>query len=141
MTPAGIWTPENIERLKSLDAQGYSTSLIAERFGVTRNAVIGKMHRLGMSKPCAARRKPTVTRARPKPEKKPMFKLPQPVPVRPGPPGGLDLLDLKADHCRYPINDAPPYRFCAASVAFAGCPWCVSHHAIVYTPVRDRRSA
>ena len=43
------WTDERIERLKSLWSQGVTASQIAEELGgVSRNAVIGKAHRLGL---------------------------------------------------------------------------------------------
>lgn len=43
------WTEERIERLKTLWARGESATFIAETFGdVTRNGVIGKVHRLGL---------------------------------------------------------------------------------------------
>ena len=42
------WTDERVELLKTLWAEGLSASQIANRLGgVTRNAVIGKVHRLG----------------------------------------------------------------------------------------------
>jgi len=44
------WTDERVELLKKLWADGLSASQIAGRLGgVTRNAVIGKVHRLGLS--------------------------------------------------------------------------------------------
>jgi GcrA cell cycle regulator len=44
------WTDERVELLKKLWAEGLSASQIAGRIGsVTRNAVIGKVHRLGLS--------------------------------------------------------------------------------------------
>lgn len=44
------WTDERVEILKKLWAEGLSASQIAGRLGgVTRNAVIGKVHRLGLS--------------------------------------------------------------------------------------------
>src|SRR6478609_3569038 len=44
------WTDERVERLKKLWADGLSASQIAgELGGITRNAVIGKVHRLGLS--------------------------------------------------------------------------------------------
>jgi len=51
MTDASItWTDERVELLKKLWGDGLSASQIAaELGGVTRNAVIGKVHRLGMS--------------------------------------------------------------------------------------------
>jgi GcrA cell cycle regulator len=44
------WTDERVDILKKLWAEGLSASQIANRLGgVTRNAVIGKVHRLGLS--------------------------------------------------------------------------------------------
>lgn len=44
------WTDERVDTLKKLWAEGLSASQIANRLGgVTRNAVIGKVHRLGLS--------------------------------------------------------------------------------------------
>lgn len=44
------WTDERVEKLKKMWSEGQSASLIAKELGgVTRNAVIGKVHRLGLS--------------------------------------------------------------------------------------------
>ena len=44
------WTEDRVETLKKLWADGLSASQIAKQLGgVTRNAVIGKVHRLGLS--------------------------------------------------------------------------------------------
>src|SRR5579863_2122375 len=43
------WTPERIAQLRDGVASGLSCSQIAAEIGVTRNAVIGKIHRLGLS--------------------------------------------------------------------------------------------
>ncbi|MDR5654551.1 GcrA family cell cycle regulator [Ruixingdingia sedimenti] len=44
------WTDERVETLKKMWADGQSASQIAKELGgVTRNAVIGKVHRLGLS--------------------------------------------------------------------------------------------
>ncbi|MEL6218636.1 MAG: GcrA family cell cycle regulator [Pseudomonadota bacterium] len=44
------WTDERVEKLKEFWAEGMSASQIAKQLGgVTRNAVIGKVHRLGLS--------------------------------------------------------------------------------------------
>ncbi|WP_150524369.1 GcrA family cell cycle regulator [Roseibium sediminis] len=54
------WTTERVELLKKLWSEGHSASQIAgELGGVTRNAVIGKVHRLGLS----GRAKTTTTAA------------------------------------------------------------------------------
>jgi GcrA cell cycle regulator len=50
MSEAGAWTDERVELLKKLWNDGLSASQIAGELGsVTRNAVIGKVHRLGLS--------------------------------------------------------------------------------------------
>ena len=44
------WTPEKVEKLRELWGKGYTASQIAEKLGdTTRNAVIGKAHRLNLS--------------------------------------------------------------------------------------------
>ena len=44
------WTDDRVEQLKKLWADGLSASQIASKLGeVTRNAVIGKVHRLGLA--------------------------------------------------------------------------------------------
>lgn len=41
-----MWTDENVEILKACWAEGQSASVIAEKIGTARNAVIGKINRL-----------------------------------------------------------------------------------------------
>ena len=62
------WTDERVELLKKLWLDGLSASQIAKQLGgVTRNAVIGKVHRLGLS-----------GRAAPSQPSRPTFKAPRP---------------------------------------------------------------
>ena len=44
------WTPLKISALIALWNEGLSTSAIGNRLGVTKNAVVGKVHRLGLPK-------------------------------------------------------------------------------------------
>ena len=85
------WTDERVETLKKMWGEGQSASQIAKELGgVTRNAVIGKVHRLGLSnrsggspaKP-AAKEKPAVSRAAAKPKAAPKAEpeAANPVPV------------------------------------------------------------
>ena len=85
------WTDERVELLKKMWGEGQSASQIAKELGgVTRNAVIGKVHRLGLSnrntgssaKAAEPKEKPAPAAAAPKPEPKPK---PQPKtePARP----------------------------------------------------------
>ena len=62
------WTDERVELLRKLWLDGHSASQIAKQLGeVTRNAVIGKVHRLGLS-----------GRATPSQPTRPAFKAPRP---------------------------------------------------------------
>jgi GcrA cell cycle regulator len=104
------WTEERIERLKSMWAEGATASQIAEDLGgVSRNAVIGKAHRLGLeqrpspvkaveekekAKPAKAAAKPAPAAAKPAPSQPSEtvianpFTGPAPAPPRLGPNGG-----------------------------------------------------
>lgn len=68
------WTDERVETLKKLWMEGLSASQIAGELGegVTRNAVIGKVHRLKLS----ARAKPTNSTPRARPAARPAPRRP-----------------------------------------------------------------
>ncbi|WP_425073953.1 GcrA family cell cycle regulator [Sagittula sp. S175] len=71
------WTDERVELLKKMWSEGQSASQIAKELGgVTRNAVIGKVHRLGLSNRAGAAPAPAET----KPEPKPAVAKAKPVP-------------------------------------------------------------
>ena len=70
------WTDERVELLKKMWAEGQSASQIAKELGgVTRNAVIGKVHRLGLSNRSGggttAAKAPAAEAESPKPAAKP----------------------------------------------------------------------
>ncbi|WP_264997111.1 GcrA family cell cycle regulator, partial [Komagataeibacter xylinus] len=56
------WTEETIARLRDLWQQGLSTAEIGRQLSVTKNAVVGKAHRLGLKpRPSPIRRAAKVT--------------------------------------------------------------------------------
>ncbi|MBT8460454.1 MAG: GcrA cell cycle regulator [Boseongicola sp.] len=73
------WTDERVETLKKMWGEGQSASQIAKELGgVTRNAVIGKVHRLGLSNRAGASSTPAPERKAAKaeaPAKKPAAKV------------------------------------------------------------------
>ena len=70
------WTDERVETLKKMWAEGQSASQIAKELGgVTRNAVIGKVHRLGLSNRAGS--------SAPAPEKKPAKPAPKKAAAKP----------------------------------------------------------
>jgi len=98
------WTDERVELLKKLWGEGQSASQIAKELGgVTRNAVIGKVHRLGLSNRTTSAGAATATKpeVKPKPAPKPKVE-PRPSPkteaarpVPPPPPPGTPNLPAR----------------------------------------------
>lgn len=150
-----MWTEERIALLQKLWGQGYSASQIAGQLqGVTRNAVIGKIHRLGKrpepserARTAAAhpRRRPATiearrTAAQPTPAPQPK---PQPQPdwavrpfrraVLPDEPGLATSVTLEAHMCRWPIGDPDEagFSFCGRSVE-GQRPYCQGHSRLAY---------
>ncbi|WP_304617571.1 GcrA family cell cycle regulator [Paracoccus sp. (in: a-proteobacteria)] len=76
------WTDERVETLKRMWSEGQSASAIAKELGgVTRNAVIGKVHRLGLSN----RNDEAQPEAAPEPQKQPAARAESAAPARPEP--------------------------------------------------------
>ena len=76
------WTDERVETLKKMWGEGKSASQIAKELGgVTRNAVIGKVHRLGLSNRAAAAEKAEEAKARPTPAPEPEASPVEPEPA------------------------------------------------------------
>ena len=81
------WTDDRVEVLKRMWGEGQSASVIAKELGgVTRNAVIGKVHRLGLSNRTASPAKPVEkdkakAAPAPKPAAKPAEAAPKPAPA------------------------------------------------------------
>lgn len=91
------WTDERVELLKKMWTEGQSASQIAKELGgVTRNAVIGKVHRLGLSNRAGAGAAPTAPAASPaKPAAKekpaaPKAARPEPKPAAKAKPAAED---------------------------------------------------
>lgn len=148
------WTDDRVEILSTLWAAGLSASQIALKLGgVTRNAVIGKVHRLGLSgriKPkrktqpaksrtatTARRRAPVKRRAAPR-----GAPTPPPVPLEAKPlPNGeyATILTITETLCKWPLGDptSPEFRFCGRGTD-KGEPYCKSHAQLAYQPSRRR---
>jgi GcrA cell cycle regulator len=78
------WTDERVELLKKMWAEGQSASQIAKELGgVTRNAVIGKVHRLGLSNRAGSA--PASTGAKPATAEKPAPGAAKPAAAEPKP--------------------------------------------------------
>lgn len=145
------WTDERMDLVKKLWSEGLSASQIASRLGsVTRNAVIGKVHRLGLqrrksaayfyaaggrerSKRIKAARPPAPPAAAKKASPLPiaLFKtspLPDPRQPLPGAPL-VSFHSLDSHHCRWMHGD----RYCGCT-AVPGLPYCAHHARVAYQP-------
>jgi len=158
------WTDERVETLKKLWQEGHSASQIAKQLGgVTRNAVIGKVHRLGLSGR-AAPSQPTRPLYKPARASRPLVSpserqasshgatvaratpvLSRPVvpqqPVTPyvETPGTATVLTLGARMCKWPIGDpaSDSFSFCGRR-ADDGTPYCVEHARVAYQPSQKK---
>jgi len=153
------WTDETIERLRALWAEGLSTAEIGRRMGISKNAVVGKAHRLNLpARPSPIRRDgsgavpraptplattaatalPELSSSPPLPKpimREPAQAAPKPAPLRPMAPRiGRSVA------CCWPIGEpgTASFRFCDAE-ATQGKPYCADHAAVAYVKVRDRR--
>jgi GcrA cell cycle regulator len=148
MEAAMGWTDERVSTLKKLWLEGLSASQIAKQLGgVTRNAVIGKVHRLGLSGR-AAPSQPTRPAFKPQRIARPAAPAPQPVrrpsviaqpqdpPVRRvEEPGSATVLTLGAHMCKWPIGDpsSDGFSFCGRRTGEDG-PYCIEHARVAYQP-------
>lgn len=145
------WTEERVATLTSLWADKVPAAAIADRIGApTRNTVLGKVHRLGLSRPRLPAHPKALRRGRGRPRRAeplgpPMDRppvAPAPAPAAEPPPAdAIDLLALTNETCRFPVSgDGPPYLFCGAPGAdFAnGAPYCRRHSRITYRRPGER---
>lgn len=148
------WTDERVEMLKRLWLDGLSASQIAKQLGgVTRNAVIGKVHRLGLS-----------GRATPSKPARPVFKPPRPArPAAAAPsaprriaepaaaaaatpvvymeeaPGSATVLTLAAHMCKWPIGDPSLETFTFCGRRASDGPYCGEHARVAYQPAQTKK--
>jgi GcrA cell cycle regulator len=141
------WTEERVEQLKQLWTEGLSASQIARQLGgVTRNAVIGKVHRLGLAgraTPARAERPrlPTVRRlARPRPMQVVQAPIIEADPVVDENGNKTTVLTVSDRMCKWPIGDPSTneFHFCGHPPK-AGSPYCEAHSVKAFQPTQSRR--
>ena len=158
------WNDERVELLKKLWSEGLSASQIAGKIGgVSRNAVIGKVHRLGLSgrattsrsSPARPRARITTTRRAVKPRfQQPVGNValralyrPEAEPYVPT----FEELDIPLAErktlqdptescCRWPIGDpqTAEFHFCNRGKV-TGLPYCEFHARRAFQPPQPRR--
>lgn len=153
------WTEQRIEMLRRLWGQGQTASQIAAALGgITRNAVIGKAHRLGLTgRPSpikrdstggnSPKRRPAARRIAMAAQPKPMLPLQRSAPtstqseVAPPPPAPQERSRAYTAQraqgggkaCSWPVGDPkqPGFHFCGEP-AEAGRPYCGQHCQMAY---------
>lgn len=163
----GDWTDERVELLKKLWQDGLSASQIMKQLGgCTRSAVIGKVHRLGLSgrsKPSTPQRivykapRPAKPAPQPKPDR-PMAlsghpwqarqiageaKPPAPPPVRyvEEAAGTATILTLGAHQCKWPIGDPQDAGFTICGRRRGAGPYCDEHQAVAVQPASKKKTS
>ena len=159
------WTDDRVEKLKKLWESGLSASQIAaELDGITRNAVIGKVHRLGLSgrarksfSSAAPRQRKVNTRPPVNFGRKPRTRsagntaLAAVFAAEADPVTEIEdnvipivqrrtLYELREGDCKWPIGEpgSPDFAFCGGR-AIEEYPYCAHHCRIAYQPPSDRR--
>jgi GcrA cell cycle regulator len=143
------WTDDRLQRLKTLWAEGQSASAIADRLGhTTRNAVVGKVHRLGLAgRPNTQRpRQPRRSTAPRRPRRR-AISVSRPghaaivegnvasvlAKLGPAPERPVTVQTLTANTCRWPEGDpgTAGFHFCGRKAASPG-PYCGPHDWIAH---------
>ncbi len=158
------WSDERVDLLRRLWEDGLSASQIASQLGgVTRNAVIGKIHRLGLSGRVKSADSAAGTRKPPRDveaeiempiaaaveiavavEAPPVMAAPAPVvaadPVPLATSRRVTIMDLRESMCRWPLGDptSPDFHYCGDR-AITGLPYCTHHAQIAYQPAAERK--
>ena len=140
-----IWTEERVEMVRRMWADGISAGKIAAAIGApTRNIVIGKVYRMGFTRPPAPS-KPVYVPPAPK-----LISLPQAAPpvdleARRPPkalkrdvftaPDGAYLVTIhelrQRGDCRWPFGVAPPYQYCGKPATDGS--YCCEHGRIAFS--------
>ncbi|HEY1637158.1 MAG TPA: GcrA family cell cycle regulator [Rhizomicrobium sp.] len=142
-----MWTDERVDQLKSLWTEGLSASQIARALGgVTRNAVIGKVHRLGLAGRATPNRidrprLPSAPRLHLR-SREPELPVVEEEPIKLEDGSFVGVMAINDRMCRWPIGDpsAEEFHFCGRNPK-TGSPYCEAHARKAYQPqqIRERR--
>lgn len=137
--PIGVWSKEEDRCLRALWLEGKTAAQIERMIGRSRNAVIGRAHRLNLERrenPCPPKVKfgfdPKSGRIYPKYTTTHKRKLGH----QEKPEKTYTLSDLGMNMCRFPFGEKTPYSFCGRTTD--GKHYCAEHIALCYEPRRKK---
>jgi GcrA cell cycle regulator len=145
---ASSWTPERIEQLRTLAAEGLRPSQIAHRMHITELAVVGRCARLnialGVTPPSKPKGRPRRDASPIVEEGDPMFGVAPPAREDAWKPIGeaepVALLDTASTSCMWPIGEYDPkQQLCCGRPKAAKLPYCAEHTALAYQGGRYHR--
>lgn len=147
-----IWTVELKERIKGLwetnSATQIAARLNAEGYAVTRSAISGLIHRMGLSSQNKTEDHPSAcngSRARSREPRAPrvvdLFAKARMLESMFGPTNIRGFDALEPHHCRYIVNDDVSDPLWCGSVTLLGKSWCPTHAALVFRPFEQRKVA
>ena len=125
------WSTDQEDRLRALVLDGLTATRIGAEIGVTRNAVIGKIDRLGLRLLGGLGRQPGPQKPRKSRARKP--KVTTAVILAPPPDGGIDILALAAGVCRWPQDTIEGVRYCGGET-YPRHVYCPDHHRLAFSP-------
>ncbi len=139
------WDVNQVQMLEKLWKEGLSASQIARQLGggITRNAVIGKVHRMGFAErgqPSrggkSGGRRPTAPRmGKPARAASQNRHTPPPLPTLQPAAEDVHILDLADHKCRWPMGDPQDqenFRFCGARKLHVEKVYCEYHTHVAY---------
>jgi GcrA cell cycle regulator len=149
------WTAERIELLKNRFEAGLSCRQIANDIGVSRNAVIGKLSRLNLTREKNADARRPARKSAAKGRRRgsvprlqyemlsALYAEPQNATDEPIHNGHCcSLLELSEERCRWPISTPGAADFCfCGNTPVEGLPYCPGHTRLAYRPGSRQRVA
>jgi len=137
------WTTERVELLKNHFEAGLSCRQIAASIGVSRNAVIGKLSRLGLTRGGEFVGEPRAPKKERSGKSVPrlqyqmlrtVYQNGEPVLAAPVvSEHRRSLLELSRQRCRWPISTPGAEDFCfCGNTPLEGAPYCIGHTRLAY---------
>jgi GcrA cell cycle regulator len=149
--PDNTWTTERVELLKGHFAAGLSCREIANEIGVSRNAVIGKLSRLNLTREKTLKpRRDDGGRSRPKSVPRLQYRMLRKLFTEAEPAESdqtihseqhCSLLELSEERCRWPISSPGEKDFCfCGNRPLEGLPYCAGHSRLAYRTGSHQRA-